>query len=81
MQGKVQGTVHARVQGKRRAKVRVTVYPGAEHGFNNLDQPRTYPDPYHFQGKGGMGASAPNPVAREASREAVVTFFRESLAR
>ena len=64
-----------------RAKVRVTVYPGAEHGFNNLDQPRTYLDPYHFQGKGGIGASTPNPVAREASREAVVTFFRESLAR
>lgn len=62
------------------AKVSVKVYPGAEHGFNNLDQPRTYFDPYHFQGKGGSGGSTPQPEAREDSRKVIVEFFRSAFA-
>lgn len=64
-----------------RSVVSVKVYPGAEHGFNNLDQPRTYYDPYHFQGKGGMGGSTPQAQAREDSRKVVVSFFQKVLAR
>lgn len=62
-----------------RATVRVKVYPGAEHGFNNLDRPRTYFDPYHFQGRGGMGTSAPQPEAREDSIRETVRFFTARL--
>lgn len=63
-----------------RALVRVKTYPGAEHGFNNLDQPRVYFDPYHFQGKGGEGRSAPLPAAREDSVHEAVRFFSQQLA-
>lgn len=61
------------------ANVRVKVYPGAEHGFNNLDRPRVYQDPYHYQGKGGEGRSAPNEAAREDSVREAVRFFIEAL--
>lgn len=63
----------------QRANVRVKVYSGAEHGFNNLDRPRAYLDPYHYQGKGGEGRSVPNAAAREDSVREVVRFFVEAL--
>ncbi|MDT8991961.1 dienelactone hydrolase family protein [Curvibacter sp. APW13] len=62
-----------------RAQVKVKVYPNAEHGFNNLDAPRTYLDPFHYQGKGGLGGSTPNAAAREDSVLQTVTFFRQNL--
>jgi dienelactone hydrolase len=62
-----------------RPLVRVKTYPGAEHGFNNLDQPRVYFDPYHFQGKGGEGRSAPLPEAREDSVREAMRFFSQQL--
>lgn len=62
-----------------RAQVRVKVYPGAEHGFNNLDQARRYADPYHYQGRGGLGGSVPNVAAREDSIVQTVQFFSSAL--
>ena len=62
-----------------RAQVKVKVYPNAEHGFNNLDAPRTYLDPFHYQGKGGLGGSTPNAAAGEDSVLQTVTFFRQNL--
>lgn len=63
----------------QRAAVKVKVYPEAEHGFNNLDAPRIYLDPYHHQGKGGWGGSTPNPAARSDSVREVVRFFSQNL--
>lgn len=63
-----------------RALVTVQVYPDAEHGFNMLEAPYRYVDPFLYQGKGGEGLSAPHPQAREAARRDLVQFFRESLA-
>ncbi|WP_019012480.1 dienelactone hydrolase family protein [Deinococcus aquatilis] len=62
-----------------RALVTVQVYPDAEHGFNMLEAPYRYVDPFLYQGKGGEGLSAPHPQAREAARRDLVRFFRESL--
>jgi uncharacterized protein len=62
-----------------RAQVRVRVYPHAEHGFNNLDRARSYMDPYHYQGRGGLGRSAPNVAAREDSVVQTVQFFTQTL--
>jgi len=64
---------------KFRPHVRVKVYAGAEHGFNNLDRPRRYQDPYHDQGKGGEGGSTPLPAAREDSVKEAVSFFGKAL--
>ncbi|QDL53184.1 dienelactone hydrolase family protein [Rhodoferax aquaticus] len=62
-----------------RAQVRVKVYSHAEHGFNNLDQARSYMDPFHYQGRGGLGGSAPNVEAREDSITQTVQFFNQTL--
>lgn len=62
-----------------RQAAKVKVYAGAEHGFNNLDAPRTYLDPYHYQGKGGLGGSTPHPQARADSVREVVGFFSQAL--
>jgi len=59
--------------------IKLKVYPGAEHGFNNLDAPRIYQDPYHHQGRGGTGGSTPNPSARVDSVREVVEFFTQTL--
>jgi len=64
---------------EQRSAVELKVYPDAEHGFNNLDAPRTYLDPYHHQGRGGLGASTPNPQARADSVAEVVRFFTRTL--
>lgn len=61
------------------AAVKVKVYPDAEHGFNNLDAPRAYLDPYHHQGRGGLGGSVPHPAARADSVREVVLFFTQHL--
>jgi dienelactone hydrolase len=58
-----------------RRKVIVHVYPGAEHGFNMLEPPQRYADPFLHRGKGGEGLSAPHPAARAAARQAVSAFF------
>ena len=65
--------------GDQRSSINLKVYPGAEHGFNNLDAPRTYQDPYHHQGRGGIGGSTPNPRARADSVKEVVEFFTRTL--
>lgn len=62
-----------------KAFVKVKVYPGAGHGFNNLDAPRTYSDPFHHQGRGGLGGSTPHPAARADSVREVVDFFKQAL--
>ena len=59
--------------------VKLKVYPDAQHGFNNVDAPRVYADPYHHQGRGGLGGSTPNPAARSDSIREVVDFFTQSL--
>ncbi|WP_284618559.1 dienelactone hydrolase family protein [Aquabacterium humicola] len=64
---------------KHRPHVRVKVYDGAEHGFNNLDRPRRYLDPYHDQGKGGEGGSTPLPAARQDSVSEAASFFGRTL--
>lgn len=66
------------VQDQTRA--RVVVYPSAEHGFNGLEATQEYQDPFLHRGKGGMGRSAPDPTARDASRKAVVEFFTRNFA-
>ena len=58
-----------------RALISVKVYPNAEHGFNMLESPFMYTDPYINQGKGGEGRSAPNAAARLDSRLEMVRFF------
>lgn len=60
-----------------RAKVRVQVFAGSQHGFDMLEPAQRYQDPFLHRGKGGEGLSAPAPVAREASRRAVVGLFAE----
>ncbi|MDU9393395.1 dienelactone hydrolase family protein [Pseudomonas sp. zfem002] len=60
------------------ARAQVVVYPGAEHGFNGLEAAQEYKDPFLHRGQGGLGRSAPDPAAREASRKAVVGFFTDS---
>ncbi|QEQ88889.1 hypothetical protein F1602_16880 [Pseudomonas putida] len=60
------------------ARAKVLVYPGAEHGFNGLEAAQEYKDPFLHRGQGGLGRSAPDPAAREASRKAVVAFFTDS---
>lgn len=62
------------------ARAQVLVYPGAEHGFNGLEAAQEYQDPFLHRGQGGVGRSAPDPAARDASRQAVVEFFTESFA-
>lgn len=62
-----------------RSQVRVKVYPHAEHGFNNLDKARSYMDPFHYQGRGGLGGSVPNVAAREDSIAQTVQFFKQTL--
>lgn len=62
------------------ARAQVVVYPGAQHGFNGLEAAQEYEDPFLHRGKGGLGRSAPDPAARDASRKAVVAFFTGNLA-
>lgn len=52
------------------------VFPEAEHGFNMLEAPYTYRDPFLYQGQGGEGLSAPHPEARETVRRELVNFFQ-----
>ena len=59
-------------------KVGVHVYKGAQHGFNGFEADQQYEDPFLHRGKGGVGTSAPNPAAREASRQAIKAFFTDS---
>ncbi len=62
-----------------RARVTVRVFDGAYHGFNMLEAPVTYTDPYTNQGRGGEGYSQSNPKARLESRVDVLRFFTTSL--
>jgi uncharacterized protein len=62
-----------------RANVTVRVFEGAYHGFNMLEAPITYSDPYTNQGRGGEGYSAPNPKARLEARVDVLRFFGAAL--
>lgn len=61
-------------------RTQVVVYPDAEHGFNGLEGAQEYEDPFLHRGQGGLGRSAPDPAARDASRKAVVAFFTDSFA-
>jgi uncharacterized protein len=65
----------ATLEPQDRALVSVKVYPNAEHGFNMLESPFAYTDPYINQGKGGEGRSAPSPSARLDARLEMVQFF------
>lgn len=59
-----------------RRAVSVKVYPDATHGFDIAEAcTPAYQDPAANQGKGGLGQSCPNPVAREDSRREAVEFF------
>jgi uncharacterized protein len=69
----------AALEPKDRGLISVKVYPNAEHGFNMLEAPVTYNDPFINQGKGGEGRSAPNPSARLDARCETVRFFLEHL--
>jgi uncharacterized protein len=71
----------ARLAPEDRANVTVRVFEGAYHGFNMLEAPITYSDPYTNQGRGGEGYSAPNPKARLEARVDVLRFFGAALIR
>lgn len=58
-----------------RAHVSALVYESAQHGFNILEAPFTYQDPFVNMGRGGEGLSAPDEAAREAVRGEMVRFF------
>ena len=63
-----------------RDSVRVVVYPGATHGFDQVDEPaKVVIDPFAHQGRGGEVAFAPNPEAGQAARAAAADFFRRAL--
>jgi uncharacterized protein len=64
-----------RLPSQDREHVSVRVFDDAHHGFNMLEAPATYTDPYINQGRGGEGYSAPNPKARLEARLEVVGFF------
>jgi uncharacterized protein len=71
----------AALEPRDKALVSVKVYPNAEHGFNMLEAPVGYTDPYINQGKGGEGRSAPNAAARLDSRLEMVRFFLKNLGK
>ncbi len=62
-----------------RGLVTVRVFDGAYHGFDMLEAPLTYTDPYINQGRGGEGYSEANPKARLESRVDVLHFFSKLL--
>ncbi|HXT08542.1 MAG TPA: dienelactone hydrolase family protein [Roseiarcus sp.] len=60
--------------------LRVVVYPGATHAFDQLGEPaKVVTDPFAHQGRGGEVAFTPDPVAGQAARAATADFFRRAL--
>lgn len=60
--------------------LRVIVYPGATHAFDQVDEPaKVVTDPFAHQGRGGEVAFTPNPEAGQAARAATADFFRRAL--
>lgn len=68
-----------RLSTEDRARVSVRVFDGAYHGFNMLEAPITYSDPYTNQGRGGEGYSEANPKARLEARIDALRFFGVAL--
>jgi len=55
-------------------------YPGAGHGFDRDRPTQIITDPFSHEGQGGQVEMAFHPQAAEASRTALVDFFRRTLA-
>jgi len=60
--------------------VSVLVHPGATHGFDRDLPAQTINDPFAHQGAGGPVLMAFDPVAAEASRLEIGSFFGRALA-
>ena len=60
--------------------LRVVVYPGATHAFDQVSEPaKVVSDPFAHQGRGGEVAFMPNAEAGAAARTATADFFRRAL--
>ncbi|MGH8215827.1 MAG: dienelactone hydrolase family protein [Rhodanobacteraceae bacterium] len=62
------------------AKVTVTIYPDAAHGFNAIEPAHIVNDPYSHLGQGGAVKFEAHPGAAAKSRQATVEFFARSFA-
>ncbi len=68
------------LDGFDRDSIRVVVYPGATHAFDQVGEPaKVVTDPFSHQGRGGEVAFTPDPEAGRAARAATADFFRRVL--
>ena len=62
-----------------RAKVDLTIYPGAGHGFDRMGEPITANDPFSHKGKGGVMHMTYQPQAAEEAQKKLLAFFKAKL--